>query len=84
MGVPVAVATALYLTELCPRRLLSPLTVLVELLAAVPSVVYGLWGIFFLAPKLEPAEEWVADAPLLHPLHRRRASSRSPTASSPG
>jgi phosphate ABC transporter permease protein PstC len=33
----------------------------VELLAAVPSVVYGLWGIFFLAPKLQPAEQWVAD-----------------------
>ena len=61
MGVPVAVAAALYLTELCPRRLLSPLTILVELLAAVPSVVYGLWGIFFLAPKLQPAEQWVAD-----------------------
>jgi phosphate ABC transporter permease protein PstC len=61
MGVPVAVATAVYLTELCPRRLLTPLTVLVELLAAVPSVVYGLWGIFFLAPKLQPAEQWVAD-----------------------
>ncbi len=60
MGVPIAVATALYLTELCPRRILAPLTVLVELLAAVPSVVYGLWGIFFLAPKLLPAEEWVA------------------------
>jgi phosphate ABC transporter permease protein PstC len=61
MGVPIAVATALYLTELCPRRLLSPLAILVELLAAVPSVVYGLWGIFFLAPKLQPAEQWVAD-----------------------
>ncbi len=61
MGVPIAVATALFLTELCPRRLLTPLTVLVELLAAVPSVVYGLWGIFFLAPKLQPAEQWVAD-----------------------
>jgi phosphate ABC transporter permease protein PstC len=61
MGVPIAVATALYLTELCPRRVLTPLTVLVELLAAVPSVVYGLWGIFFLAPKLQPAEQWVAD-----------------------
>jgi phosphate ABC transporter permease protein PstC len=34
---------------------------LVELLAAVPSVVYGLWGIFFLAPKLQPAEQWIAD-----------------------
>jgi phosphate ABC transporter permease protein PstC len=61
IGVPVAVATAIYATELCPLRLRAPLTVLVELLAAVPSVVYGLWGIFFLAPKLQPAEQWLAD-----------------------
>src|SRR4051794_14730016 len=61
IGVPVAVATALYLTELCPRRARGPLTVLVELLAAVPSVVYGLWGFFFLVPKLKPAEQWFSD-----------------------
>ena len=61
MGVPVAVATAVYVTELCPQRIRAPVTILIELLAAVPSVVYGLWGIFFLAPKLQPAEQWVAD-----------------------
>jgi phosphate ABC transporter permease protein PstC len=61
IGVPVAVAGAIYATELCPLRLRTPLTVLVELLAAVPSVVYGLWGIFFLAPKLQGAEQWLAD-----------------------
>jgi phosphate ABC transporter permease protein PstC len=61
IGVPVAVATAIYATELCPLRVRGPLTMLVELLAAVPSVVYGLWGIFFLAPKLQGAEQWVAD-----------------------
>ncbi len=61
IGVPVAVATAIYATELCPLRVRAPLTLLVELLAAVPSVVYGLWGIFVLAPKLQPAEQWVAD-----------------------
>ena len=61
IGVPVAVATAVYVTELSPRRVRGPITVLIELLAAVPSVVYGLWGIFFLAPKLQPAEQWVAD-----------------------
>jgi len=61
IGVPVAVATALYLTELCPRRLRGPLTVMVELLAAVPSVVYGLWGVFVLIPKLRPAEQWFSD-----------------------
>jgi phosphate ABC transporter permease protein PstC len=53
IGVPVAVATALYLTELCPRRLRTPLSILVDLLAAVPSVVYGLWGVFVLIPKLK-------------------------------
>src|SRR4051795_7859129 len=61
LGVPVAVATALFVTELCPARLKSPLTILVELLAAVPSVVYGLWGFFFLIPKLRPAEQWFSD-----------------------
>src|SRR3989440_8356328 len=61
MGVPIAVATAIYATELCPDRLRTPLTIVVELLAAVPSVVYGLWGIFFLAPKLQGAEQWAAD-----------------------
>jgi phosphate ABC transporter permease protein PstC len=61
IGVPVAVASAVYATELCPLRLRAPLTILVELLAAVPSVVYGLWGIFFLAPKLQGAEQWLAD-----------------------
>ncbi len=61
IGVPVAIAAAIYATELCPARLRAPLTVLVELLAAVPSVVYGLWGIFFLAPKLQGTEQWFAD-----------------------
>src|SRR4051794_14796684 len=61
IGVPVAVATALFVTELCPRRLRGPLTVTVELLAAVPSVVSGLWGVFVLIPKLRPAEQWFAD-----------------------
>ncbi len=61
IGVPVAVAAALYTSELAPRRFRAPLTILVELLAAVPSVVYGLWGIFYLAPKLHPAEVWFSE-----------------------
>jgi phosphate transport system permease protein len=61
IGVPVAIATALYITELAPRRVRQPLTILVELLAAVPSVVYGLWGIKVLAPRLQGAEQWFAD-----------------------
>ena len=61
IGVPVAVATALYLTELCPVRLRGPLSILVDLLAAVPSVVYGLWGFFVLAPKLRGFQQWLAN-----------------------
>jgi phosphate ABC transporter permease protein PstC len=60
IGVPIAVATAIFIQEVCPRRLRSPLSILVDLLAAVPSVVYGLWGVFVLIPKLLPAEKWFA------------------------
>ncbi len=60
-GVPVAVAVALFLTELCPRKLRGSLTIVVDLLAAVPSVVYGLWAFYFLIPKLKPVEQWFAD-----------------------
>jgi phosphate ABC transporter permease protein PstC len=68
IGVPVAIAAALYITELAPNRVRAPLTITVELLAAVPSVVYGLWGIQVLAPKLEPAEQWVSDTFSFLPL----------------
>jgi phosphate transport system permease protein len=61
IGVPVAVATAVFLVELCPRHFKGPLTIMVDLLAAVPSVVYGLWGFYFLIPKLRPVEQWFTD-----------------------
>jgi phosphate ABC transporter permease protein PstC len=61
IGVPVAVGAAIYLVELCPRWLRAPLTVMVDMLAAVPSVVYGLWGFYFLIPKLRPVEQWFSD-----------------------
>jgi phosphate transport system permease protein len=52
IAVPLSIGTALFLTEICPRRLRAILSLLVELLAAIPSVIYGLWGIFVLAPFL--------------------------------
>lgn len=52
IAVPLSVGTALFLTEICPRRVRGVLSLLVELLAAIPSVIYGLWGIFVLAPFL--------------------------------
>ncbi len=49
-AVPVSVGSALFLTQICPKFLRRPIRTLIELLAAIPSVVYGLWGIFVLAP----------------------------------
>jgi phosphate transport system permease protein len=47
---PIGIGAALFLAELAPRRLATPVAMLIELLAAVPSVVYGIWGLFVLAP----------------------------------
>jgi phosphate transport system permease protein len=52
IAVPISIATALYLTELAPLWLRQPLTIFIELLAAVPSVILGLWGIFVMIPWL--------------------------------
>lgn len=50
ISVPLSIGVAIFLVEQAPRRLARPVAFLVELLAAIPSVVYGLWGIFVLAP----------------------------------
>jgi phosphate transport system permease protein len=50
MAVPLALGVAVFVTELCPRPLRAPISFLTELLAAIPSVVYGLWGVFVLVP----------------------------------
>ena len=52
IATPLAVGTAIFLSELAPRWLRQPVSFLVDLLAAIPSVVYGLWGIFVLAPMM--------------------------------
>ena len=48
IALPISMGTALFITEVAPRRLKSTLVALVDLMAAVPSVVYGLWGLFLL------------------------------------
>lgn len=57
LGVPISLGIAIFLSELAPRWLRSPLSFLVELLAAVPSVIYGLWGIFVLVPVMRNSVE---------------------------
>jgi phosphate transport system permease protein len=60
LAVPVAVSVALYITNFAPIRLRRALSSLVDLLAAVPSVVYGFWGIFALLPALRPIGDFLA------------------------
>ena len=52
IAVPLSVGLAIFLTEMCPRMLRGPLAFLTELLAAIPSVIYGLWAVFVLVPLL--------------------------------
>jgi phosphate transport system permease protein len=60
LAVPVALGTAIFLVELCPQWLRGVLSFMVELLAAVPSVVYGLWGIFVMIPVLQKVQGGIA------------------------
>jgi phosphate transport system permease protein len=59
MAVPVSIGIALFISHYAPRRLASMLGYIVDLLAAVPSVVFGLWGIGVLAPAVQPVYTWL-------------------------
>jgi phosphate transport system permease protein len=63
LAAPIGILTAIFLAELAPRRVAIPLTFAVELLAAIPSVVYGLWGVFILGPFLaSTVDTWLHGA----------------------
>jgi len=60
LAVPLAIGVAVFLTEMCPRVLRAPLAFTTELLAAIPSVIYGLWAVFVLVPLLrEHLNPWL-------------------------
>ena len=61
LSTPIALGIAIFISELSPRLLRQPLTYLTELLAAIPSIVYGLWGIFVLVPLVRRFELWTPD-----------------------
>ena len=62
IAVPVGFGIALFLTEMCPPMLKRPIGVAVELLAAVPSIIFGIWGLFVLAPILQRyVQPWLID-----------------------
>jgi phosphate transport system permease protein len=60
IAVPISTCAALFLCEYAPESLRRPLTSLVDLLAALPSLIYGLWGLFFLQPRLVHIADWLA------------------------
>ena len=59
LAVPLAVAVALFISHIAPRRIANPLAYIVDLLAAIPSIIYGLWGIFVLGPAMVPILDWL-------------------------
>ncbi|HZY08973.1 MAG TPA: hypothetical protein VFE69_14550, partial [Ilumatobacteraceae bacterium] len=68
IATPIALGIAVFISELCPAVLRQPLVFLTELLAAIPSIVYGLWGIFVLVPAVRSLQlslpDWVRSIPL--------------------
>src|SRR3954466_5597592 len=62
LAAPVAIGIAVFVSELCPAVLRQPLVFLTELLAAIPSIVYGLWGIFVMVPAVRTLEQSMPDA----------------------
>ena len=59
IAMPVALGIAIFQTQYAPRRISGPLAYVVDLLAAVPSIVYGVWGLYVLAPVLKPFALWL-------------------------
>ncbi|WP_024448693.1 PstC family ABC transporter permease [Mycolicibacterium iranicum] len=59
IAMPIALGIAIYLTNYAPKRVSGPLAYMVDLLAAVPSIIYGVWGLYVLAPAIKPAAVWL-------------------------
>ena len=82
IAVPVGIGIAIFLTELCPRPLRRPIGIAIELLAGIPSIIYGIWGLFVFAPWFQAhVQEPVINAAgrcagAGHPVRRRALRHR--------
>ncbi|MGY1811641.1 phosphate ABC transporter permease subunit PstC [Blastococcus sp. SYSU D00820] len=79
VATPLAVGIALYVTYYAPRRIAAGLGYVIDLLAAIPSVVYGFWGYVVLAPQLVPLHQWLADHLAFLPFFAGPASTSGRT-----
>ena len=60
LAVPIGIGTALFITFYAPRRIARTLGFVVDLLAAVPSIIFGLWGLYYFMPQIVPAAQWLS------------------------
>ena len=81
IAVPVSIGIALFVTEIAPRRLRKPVIYIVDLLAAIPSVVYGLWA---LAVLTRPARRHLPEHLRRHDAASRSSATSPPTRARPG
>ena len=82
IAVPLAFGIAVFLTETCPLWLRGPIATCIELLAAVPSIVFGIWGLFVLAPMLQHSvQPWLIDTLGDLPRHRQAVPRAAVSAS---
>jgi phosphate transport system permease protein len=58
IAVPVAIGIALFISQYAPKRMARPVAYVIDLLAAIPSIIYGIWGIVVLAPKIQPVADF--------------------------
>lgn len=79
IAVPLAVAAALFITHIAPKKVALTLGYLVDLLAAIPSIIYGLWGIFVLGPAAVPVMQWLEEKLGFIPLFEGPASATGRT-----
>jgi phosphate transport system permease protein len=61
IAIPLAISVALFISHFAPRRLAQPLSYAIDLLAAIPSVIYGLWGVAVLGKASQPIQQWLGD-----------------------
>jgi phosphate transport system permease protein len=61
ISVPVAIGIALFISQYAPKRLARPVAYVIDLLAAIPSIIYGIWGITVLGPKIQPVADFFTD-----------------------
>jgi phosphate transport system permease protein len=70
IAVPAGVATALYISEYAPHAIRRPLIAVIDLMAAIPSIIYALWGLFFLMPRILGFDKWLSHHASFIPVFR--------------